>query len=216
MPAYIPLVGFVFGELTVLCRDPMKDGRKVYYLCRCSCGKIVSVRQDKLRNGQAINCGCKRRKRSDATHGMSHTRLYGVFIAMRQRCLNPRAAEYENYGGRGISVCREWLGEKGFQNFYTWAINNGYDPDAPRGVCTLDRIDVNKGYSPENCRWVTSSQQATNTTRNIMVTYNGECRCLKEWGEIRGISYAALLKRYRSGWPVGELLEFQPHTKREG
>lgn len=214
MPQLLPLTGQVFGQLTVLRRDKAKNRNKTYYICQCSCGKQVSVRQDKLRNGQAISCGCKRRKRSDATHGMSGTRLYHVFIAMRQRCMNQNSQEYGNYGGRGISVCDEWLGNGGFQNFYEWAVENGYDKDAPTGQCTLDRIDVNKGYYPGNCRWVSRIVQNKNTTRSIMISYAGECHCLKDWSIIRGISYPALAKRYRSGWTAEEMLGYKEHGER--
>lgn len=213
MPIYQSLVGQKFGELEVIARDSNKN--RTYFVCACSCGNRVSVREDKLKNGQAISCGCRRRKRSDATHDMSRTRLYHVFEAMRQRCGNPRAQEYKNYGGRGIKVCEEWRGTGGFQRFYDWAMRNGYDENAPYGSCTLDRIDVNGDYTPENCRWVTSKEQAKNTTRNIIIEYGGEARCLKEWSEVTGLSYAAIAKRYRSGWPVAEILGYEPHHREE-
>lgn len=117
----------------------------------------------------------------------SNKRLYGVYKAMLSRCYDSEAREYDNYGGRNISVCDEWLGEYGYDAFAEWAFNSGFDKDAERGQCTLDRIDVNKGYSPDNCRWITNKEQQFNKRTNKYLTHNGETHTLTEWAKILGI-----------------------------
>ena len=215
MPQYKSLIGNRYGKLTVIAREPEKKTRHIYYSCKCDCGRMTSVRGDKLENGQAISCGCARRRRSEAYIEPEERRLYNVYISMRQRCNNPNVKEYPNYGGRGISVCEEWNKSRGFTAFREWAMANGYNPAAEYGECTLDRIDVNKSYSPENCRWIPTSRQGTNTTRNIIIEYNNEKHCLKDWSKITGISYAALMKRKKNGWPVEELLGFKERTEKK-
>lgn len=126
------------------------------------------------------------------THGLSKTRLYRIWCCMKNRCYNKNNVGYHNYGGRGIRVCDEWLGENGFQNFYVWAIANGYTDEL-----TLDRIDVNSDYSPCNCRWATAKEQLNNTRCNVTVEYNGETKTLKQWADEYGINYVTLHARYR-------------------
>ena len=114
------------------------------------------------------------------THGQTGTRLYESWTDMKKRCYNPKNKRFENYGGRGIEVCEEWRND--FSNFYDWANKNGYSDEL-----TLDRIDINGNYTPDNCRWATSIQQQRNTTRNHYVTAFSETKTMAEWGEINGI-----------------------------
>ena len=114
-------------------------------------------------------------------HGAWGTRLYTIYIQMKQRCYNPNRREYKNYGGRGIAVCDEW--KDNFSNFADWAILNGYSDDL-----TIDRIDVNRNYEPSNCRWATIKQQQRNTTRNRYITAFGETKTMAEWAEQNGLS----------------------------
>lgn len=126
-------------------------------------------------------------------------RLYDIYTTMKQRCYNKNHKKYKHYGGRGIKVCSEWL--ESYSNFYEWAINNGYSDNL-----TLDRIDTNGNYEPNNCRWATQKEQQNNKRTNTNITYNGETHNLKQWAEIKGINYKALWKRLHDGWSVERAL----------
>ena len=132
-------------------------------------------------------------------HGGRYTRLYNIWLNMKQRCSNPKASHYEYYGGKGVSVCEEW--KKSFSTFRDWALSNGYEDGL-----TIDRIESDKDYCPENCRWVTHLQQMSNTTRNVMLTYQGETHSLSEWSRIVGVPYGTLKSRLRYGWSVERML----------
>lgn len=133
-------------------------------------------------------------------HGLCNSKIYRRWIAMRARCNNPNHSEYFRYGGRGIKVCKEW--EESFMSFYEWATNNGYE----EGL-TIDRIDNNKGYSPENCRWATVAQQNRNCRRNHLVTYNGETKCIADWVIKTGLSYDTILYRLKIGIPLDKVFD---------
>lgn len=132
-------------------------------------------------------------------HGMYKTRLYGVWGHMIQRCTNEHDPKYKDYGKRGISVCKEWRND--FLNFYNWAMDNGYADNL-----TIDRIDVNGNYEPDNCRWATPKVQANNTRRNLKYEYNGEKLTLSQWSEKTGIPYKTLHRRLKNGWSVEKTL----------
>lgn len=156
MPRRIDLTGRRFGQWLVMQKNGKdKRGKNAVWLCQCNCGKIANVPTGRLTGGHSKGCGCTRNRRGKLTHGLSHHRLYIIWANMKQRCNNPNAHEYENYGGRGITVCKEW--ETDFVSFYNWATNNGYDDNL-----TIDRINNEKGYSPDNCRWATKEQQYAN------------------------------------------------------
>ena len=133
-------------------------------------------------------------------HGETGTRLHNVWIMMKQRCNNPKAGEYHRYGGRGVEVCDEWLS---FSNFRDWALSNGYDPNAPRGKCTLDRIDNDGNYEPSNCRWIDMKGQMENRPkRGRYYEYNGESHTLYDWAKIIGIPHLSLKARINYGWDI--------------
>lgn len=134
-------------------------------------------------------------------HGLSHTRLHKIWHSMYCRCYYSATNQYKNYGGRGIKVCEEWKHMDGFINFYNWAINNGYRDDL-----TLDRIDNNKNYCPENCRWSTPKQQSNHRTNNVLYTYKGRTQTSKQWCDEYGISQTTLNDRLKRGWTLEQSL----------
>ncbi len=175
MPAFLDLTGQRFGRLTVINQSSPKYGRVAWW-CMCDCGNTVICTSNDLRRGSVSSCGCLRKEIAAAQahtagiargvqlekHGLSGTRLYAIWKAMRQRCTNPRDKFYPDYGGRGISICPEW---DDFSTFHKWAMETGYDPSAPFGECTIDRINNDDGYNPTDCRWVTLNTQANNRRR---------------------------------------------------
>lgn len=202
----IDLSGQRYGALVVIERAGTDDkNRQPLWLCECDCGNKTIVRSNGLRSGNTKSCGCgsgfqQKQKNPSYKNGKSKTRLYSIWSAMKTRCYNTRAASYKNYGGRGISVCEEW--KNNFSVFYEWSIQNGYKDDL-----SIDRIDVNGNYHPENCRWATSKQQSCNTRRNIFITIEGETHLLLEWADISGINHYTMLNRYyRSGLRGKDLL----------
>lgn len=163
MSALKDLTGQRFGRLVVVERAGSNERKHATWLCRCDCGKTITLLGYNLRSGNTNSCGClnsdEARKRF-ITHNMSRSRLYNVWSGMKRRCCNPNSQRYHQYGGRGITICNEWLHD--FQAFYEWAMANGYDENAAHGQCTIDRIDNDKGYSPDNCRWVDMKTQRHN------------------------------------------------------
>ena len=133
MGAFIDLVGQKFGRLTVIERAENKNGR-VAWICKCDCGKFTTVISKTLVNGDTKSCGCYHKDKV-SVHNKSKTRLYNIYVHVKQRCYNSKDDRYKNYGSRGITVCDEWLND--FQAFYDWAMANGYRDDL-----TIDRIDV--------------------------------------------------------------------------
>lgn len=125
-----------------------------------------------------------------------------VLCDIRRRCLNPNYKYFYLYGERGISVCEEWLGKDGQKNFREWAVNNGYE----KGL-TIDRIDNNKGYSPDNCRWVTAKEQSYNRRSNKLITIHGKTQTVTEWAKEAGIPIGTLQNRLKYGWEEDRLLE---------
>lgn len=138
------------------------------------------------------------------SHGMKHTTIYSRWCAMKERCYNPNNKGYKRYGARGITVCDEW--RNSFEAFYEWSVSNGYQDGL-----TIDRIDNNKGYSPDNCRWATHKQQNRNYSRNHMITYNGKTQCIADWADEVGINRATILYRIKAGKTADELFD-----KRDG
>lgn len=195
------LTGMRFGRLTAVGIDE-RGGRRVYYNCLCDCGNFKSVRSDSLLSGAIKSCGCLKQEQDRVnltaahTHKQSKTRLYEIWQGIKKRCYNPHDARYERYGGRGITVCDEWKND--FPAFMKWAKENGYDE-----ALTIDRIDNDKGYFPENCRWSNQKEQARNRASNIKITIGNATKTLTEWCEIFELDYKAVVARYHRNGFIG-------------
>lgn len=195
----LDLTGQRFGRLTVLERcGSSKDGQKIYR-CQCDCGRIKEVKSGNLRSGKTKSCGCitsentTKRNKQNAVHGGCGTRLYTIWLDMRQRCYNDKSINWHLYGGRGIKVCKEW--DEDFAEFRDWALSHGYDNELQ-----LDRIDNDGNYEPNNCKWSSRVEQGNNRRTCVYITINGERKTLSEWCEKTGISRYTAYSRIRRGW----------------
>lgn len=194
MAAVVDLTGHRFNRLLVERREGSIGGRATW-ACRCDCGTAVVVQGKLMVNGTTSSCGCLR---SDnlRKHGMSGTRTYRIWFAMVRRCHVPKAANFHNYGGRGISVCEEWHTIDGF----VASMGN-----APGGM-SIERIDNNRGYSPDNCRWASGDEQALNKRTNLVLTHNGKSQPLAQWARELNIGATTIHNRLVRGLSVDEAL----------
>jgi len=199
---FIDLTGKRFGRLVVISRTESPRKTETRWECQCDCGKIISTDGSRLKRGITKSCGCLANELTSLRskkHGMFGTRLYRIWFNMKQRCANAKHVAYKNYGGRGIKVCDEW---QDFEPFYKWAIANGYNDNL-----TIDRIDNNKGYSPDNCKWVSDKEQGQNKRNNRLICINGETHTIAEWFRLSGIKESTLRWRIKEGVPVEKLLK---------
>lgn len=190
------LTGKKFGRLIVLSRAKSKNG-SIMWNCECDCGNIIQSNTGKLNFGVVTSCGCAKRERAierNTTHGLSKTRLYEIWCGMKKRCYNSKAKAYSRYGGRGIIICQEWLND--FMNFYNWSISNGYQEDL-----SIDRIDVNGNYEPNNCRWANDKEQSLNKRDTIYFNLFVIDKPLIEWCKYAQIKYGRAYQRYKNGNP---------------
>lgn len=201
------LTGKQFGRLTVVSQSSgrSKEGR-LLWLCQCSCGNTKITDTKSLTTGKTKSCGCYSRdihKQIFTKHGETHSKLYFVWNDMKSRCNDVNSRPYKDYGGRGIAVCNEWMSS--YECFRDWALSSGY-----KNGLTLDRIDVNNGYYPENCRWVTMKTQSNNKRNNRNITYNNETHTISEWSDITGINKTTLRLRLNAGWSIKDALTIKP------
>lgn len=207
--------GDVIGKWTVLGETRSKNpkNKERYFLCRCECGNIKPVRSFVLRHH--LTEGCVKCKRSGATkHGESKhgqvSRLYIVWQGMMRRCYNKKNKSYYLYGERGITVCEKW---HDYSAFRKWAIDNGYDETAMTGECTIDRIDTNGNYDPDNCRFVDMKTQNLNKRNNIYITAFGRTMTVVEWSGVAGINCHTLRNRLSRGWLPEDALTLEVGIK---
>jgi len=206
MPNIRDLKGQRFGRLLVLYDTGERKNGRVIWHCICDCGNEVDRRSDHLTSGATKSCGCYNRERAaevHTTHGMARYGkqhpVYDAWTHMLQRCENQDHKYYKYYGGRGITVCDEWHDS---QAFIDWALANNW-----RKGLTLDRIDNNGNYEPDNCRWTTRKEQARNRRSNRLITFNDKTQTMAEWAEELNISYHTLKYRIdRHHWPIERAL----------
>lgn len=191
--AKLDLVGKRYGRLVVV-KECGKRKRNTEWLCQCDCGNLHKATTNMLNRGHVKSCGCLHSEAAVANgkkaikHGESHSSLYRVWGGMKTRCNNPKCDCYEDYGGRGISICKEW--NDSFNEFRKWALSSGYE----EGL-SIDRVDVNGNYEPNNCRWATMIEQQNNRRSNQFLTMDGETHTIAEWARILGKNPNTVHKR---------------------
>ena len=198
---FVDLTGQEFGSLKVLRYVGNNKHRQSMFECECSCKnktRIITM-GGSLKNGNTKSCGCfKVAKCIDmhTKHNLNNTKIYRIFYGIKDRCNNHKNHAYCNYGGRGIAICNEWKDD--FQSFYNWSMANGYE----EGL-TIDRIDNDGNYCPENCRWTTRIEQQSNRRVNLYVYLNGKKMTITELARITGENRETLRRRYHKNLPLG-------------
>lgn len=172
---------------------PKRKGLFVHFVCQCDCGKKLTVMACDFKRLHKCPSCCQ------TTHGKSYTKLYKSYTCMKERCYYPNNNRYYRYGARGIKICDEWLKDR--STFFDWAYKNGYEDGL-----TIDRIDVNGNYCPENCRWISKAKQASNTSRTRRITYKGITHSAAEWGRILSLNPCTIRDRLDKGWPIKKVL----------
>jgi hypothetical protein len=181
----INLTGLRFNRILVLQEIPERNkNNHILYLCKCDCGTIKEILGSSLRSGSTQSCGCLQKEKA-TTHGMENTLIYKTYQSMHDRCYNPNNPRYINWGGRGITVCDRW---HSFENFY---IDMG---DKPKGM-SIERINNNKEYSPENCIWASSKQQANNRRNSIKIQDGDKIYNIENYAKLIGLSESGTRKR---------------------
>jgi hypothetical protein len=181
----------VFGKATVLAIGKAANTYRYYGVCRCECGNLCKIRLDMLLSGNTRSCGCLH-KETITIHGKTKHPLFSILSGMLRRCENKKDKRYNDYGGRGITVCERWHDI----NLFIEDMGQGYS----KGM-QIDRIDNNKNYEPSNCKWATNSEQQRNKRNNIFITMNGETKVLQDWCNQLGVKYQLAWDRITiQGW----------------
>lgn len=197
---FVDLTGQVFGRLTVSRRAESYRGQARWH-CRCSCGGSTITNTQKLKSGHTKSCGCIPRERA-SKHGKHKHPTYTTYHAMLQRCHNPKSSRYSRYGARGITVCDRW--RESFENFLE---DMG---DRTKGY-TLDRIDNDGNYTPDNCRWADLPTQYRNRSQTVWLELNGETKCVTDWCAEYGIDTTTFTMRLKRGWDMLTALTAPPY-----
>lgn len=220
MGKVVDITGNRYGRLTVIEFVDIEH-RMARWRCKCDCGNEVVTYGNHLRMGQTRSCGClaaeyrkdkpeavRLAKIANTKHGGTHDRLFKIWTSMRSRCRDKNHPAYKWYGGKGVTVCDEW---QDYQTFKKWAYENGYDEKARMHDCSIDRIDPNGNYCPENCRWADIQTQAENKTAIRLYEFNGERHTVSEWARRYGIKKSTLSWRLvKLGWPIEKALTMKP------
>lgn len=202
---FVDLMGQTFGRLTVVERAENNKQGKARWRCVCECGGTKTVVGTDLTWGKTRSCGCLQKQtvaklgKMSSTHNETKTRLYILWGAMKERCYTPSCTAYRTYGAKGIRVCKEWL--ESYEAFRNWALSHGYTDNL-----TLDRIDFNGDYCPENCRWVTMKEQQNNKRSNRFIEYQGLSLTTAQWAEKFGMTRGCLFRRLERGLPIEKAL----------
>lgn len=202
MPEIKDLTGQTFGRLKVERFSHLDKHHKGHWLCRCKCGAAVDVETHQLKSGKTKSCGCWKNELNSKrlkTHGENSTHLYWVWSGIIQRCTNPKNKGFPIYGGRGICICDEW--RYSFPAFRLWALVNGYEDGL-----SIDRIDNNGDYCPDNCRWTDRRTQNSNKRNNHRITFNGKTQTVTEWAEELKTSHEVICRRAARNWPLDKPL----------
>jgi hypothetical protein len=186
----------VFGKLICVELAGIDKHRVAMWRCKCECGNELVTAAGNLTKGYTKSCGCSNKTIKHGLHGK--TNIYGVWKGIRARCFRKTEPSYKRYGGRGISVCAEWLE---FKPFYDWAISSGYEKRL-----TIERINNDGNYEPSNCKWATLAEQQNNKRNNIKITKNNQTKTASQWGKELGIMPCTIYSRIRYGWAKEELL----------
>ena len=203
LPKLKNLVGDVYGRLVVIKLSHVK--KESYWLCKCECGNIKTVRIGSLRSGNTKSCGCLntemtilRNKKMSKYDVSTNDKLYWAWNHMLQRCFKDYENNKKYYKDRGITVCDEW--KENFLAFREWSLNNGYKENL-----SLDRIDNNGNYEPKNCRWTTKEEQSNNTRSVRLIEYKGEIKSISQWARIFGIDRKTISYRLKNNWDIDSL-----------
>lgn len=200
------MIGKKFGKLCVLSElDERAKGGGKQYRCKCECGNITIVRSDHLKNGHTTSCGCN--KIMITSHRKSNTRMFKIWDKIKQRCYNHNDISYKNYGKRGIKMCDEWRND--FMKFYNWSITHCYNDNL-----SIDRIDVNGNYEPNNCRWVDNETQQNNKRNTVYITYNGKTQSVSQWCRELKLNLSTVYYRAKRGY-TAEYSLFKKGSKYE-
>lgn len=199
MGKLIDLTGRVFGKLVVLKRVFVENGKGAYWECVCECTGIKIAKSKNLIGGKTTHCGCIN---NHIVHGKSTHRLHNIWNSIKDRCNNINSKDYPNYGGRKIKICEEW--NNYFVSFYEWSMNNGYKSDL-----SIDRINVNGNYEPNNCKWSTPSEQQNNKRNTRYIEIDGIAKSITEWSKLTGVNKRTLWDRYNKGLRGNELLKIK-------
>ena len=208
-------IGKRFGRLVIVdyayTKRYDKGSSKTYWRCKCDCGNEKIASLSSIQCGYVKSCGCLAKElleintKEKITHGGHKDRLYVIWHNMKSRCSKDYGKS--RYHEKGITVCDEWAND--YAVFREWALANGYDPNAEKYQCTIDRIDNNGNYCPENCRWVSAAVQASNTSQNHYLEYDGKRMIVTQWAREIGIKPTTLFYRIHNGWPIEKALSPQ-------